>query len=201
MMNTRRLSPATAAVALIALLLASVTLVDRAMVGTHAQEENELVFGTEIFDPSMQFTFLAAPTGNTTPVAEDPTVSQSDFHMEVLAVWADNVSSDLGAPPGGFIPYLHMFATLTNAETGETQRATLIPHINFSDSFHYAQNMKLPGGPDELYDAMIEVYPPGMFDLSFHEDARQTLGDQLFEPRNATYTGLNLSEIVAATRG
>ena len=94
------------------------------------------------------------------------------FGEEVLAGWTEDASEDVGAPAGSFVPYLHLFATVQNEETGQVKTATFVPHINQSDNVHYARNIALPGGPDDPYTVVFEVHPPEQFELATHEDWR-----------------------------
>jgi uncharacterized protein involved in high-affinity Fe2+ transport len=163
----------------------------------HAQES---VFGTEVVEPGIEFTFIAAPTDAVHPTPQHLPEDQTDIHLEVLAGWTEKISQKVGAPAGGFVPYLHLFATVTNEETGQRQKVSLVPHINLSDNAHYARNVALPGAPDDPYTVTFSVNPPQQFELATHRDWREAYGDTLFEPTTVTYEGLQLEEVAAATR-
>jgi hypothetical protein len=177
-------------VLLLALLLAPVS-------SAHAQES---VFGTEVVEPGIEFTFIAAPTDAVRPTPQHLPEAQTDIHLEVLAGWTEAISDEVGAPAGGFVPYLHLFATVVNEETGQRQKVSLVPHINRSDNAHYARNVALPGAPDDPYTVTFSVNPPQQFELATHRDWREAYGDTLFEPTTVTYEGLQLEEVAAATR-
>lgn len=163
----------------------------------HAQEQ---VFGEEVVGPGVKFTFIAAPKDAVRPSAKHLAEDQTDIHLEVLAGWTDDAAETVGAPAGGFVPYLHLFAHVTNEETGQTQKVSLAPHINLSDNAHYARNVALPGEPDDPYTVTFSVNPPEQFELATHRDWRQEYGDSLFEPTTVTYEGLQLAEVAMATR-
>jgi hypothetical protein len=180
----------------LALLLFVVGFVIQSPVA-HAQEK---VFGEEVLGPGVKITFLVAPSGDVEPTAQNLSETRSDLHLEVLAGWTEEASDDVGAPAGGFVPYLHLFATVQNEETGQVKKATLVPHINQSDNFHYARNIALPGDADDPYTVVFEVHPPEQFELATHKDWRRAYGNRLFPPATVTYKTLQLGEIVRATR-
>lgn len=163
----------------------------------HAQEQ---VFGEEIVEPGVKFTFIAAPKDAVQPTAKHLAENETDIHLEVLAGWTEDAAETVGAPAGGFVPYLHLFARVTNEETGQTQKVSLVPHINLSDNAHYARNVALPGAPDDPYTVTFSVNPPQEFELATHRDWRQKYGDALFEATTVTYEGLQLAEVARATR-
>ncbi|MFB6249267.1 MAG: iron transporter, partial [Salinibacter sp.] len=99
----------------------------------------EKVFGEKVVDPGVKFTFIAAPKDAVRPEAQHLAEDQADIHLEVLAGWTEAASEAVGAPAGGFVPYVHMFARITNERTGQTQKVSLVPHINLSDNAHYAR--------------------------------------------------------------
>lgn len=163
----------------------------------HAQEK---VFGEEVVEPGVKFTFIAAPKDAVRPEAQHLAEDQTDIHLEVLAGWTEAASEAVGAPEGGFVPYVHMFARVTNERTGQTQKVSLVPHINLSDNAHYARNVALPGAPDDPYTVRFSVHPPEQFELATHRDWRQEHGDALFAPTSVTYEGLQLTNVAQATR-
>lgn len=163
----------------------------------HAQEQ---VFGEEVLGPGVEITFLVAPSGDVEPKAQNLSEARSDLHLEVLAGWTEDASEEVGAPAGGFVPYLRLYATVENEETGQVKKATLVPHVNQSDNFHYARNIALPGAPDDPYTVVFEVQPPERFELATHSDWRTAYGNRLFPPSTVTYKNVQLGEIVRATR-
>ena len=163
----------------------------------HAQEA---VFGEKVVEPGVKFTFIAAPKDDVQPGAQHLAESKTDIHLEVLANWTEEASTTVGAPTGGFVPYLHLFARVTNERTGQSQKVSLLPHINLSDNAHYARNIALPGAPDDPYSVTFSVNPPGEYELATHRDWRAKYGDQLLEPLTVTYEELQLAEVARATR-
>jgi Uncharacterized protein probably involved in high-affinity Fe2+ transport len=163
----------------------------------HAQEK---VFGEEVLGPGVKITFLVAPSGDVEPTAQNLSEPRSDLHLEVLSGWTEDASDEVGAPAGGFVPYLRLFATVENEDTGEVKKASLVPHVNQTDNFHYARNIALPGAPDDPYTVVFEVHPPQSLDLATHEDWRTAYGNRLFPPATVTYKNPQLTEIVQATR-
>ena len=163
----------------------------------HAQEQ---VFGEEVVGPGVKLTFIAAPKDAVRPGAKHLAENQTDIHLEVLAGWTEKASSKVGAPAGGFVPYLHLFAHVKNEKTGQVQKVSLVPHINLSDNAHYARNVALPGAPDDPYTVTFSVNPPTQFELATHRDWREKHGDTLFEPTTVTYDGLQLEKVAKATR-
>jgi len=163
----------------------------------HAQEK---VFGSEVVEPGIEFTFIAAPKDDVQPQAQNLAEDRTDIHLEVLAAWTAEASDAVGAPAGGFVPYLHLFAEVTNERTGQTKKVSLVPHINLSDNAHYARNIALPGAPDDPYTVIFSVNPPGEYELATHRDWREQYGNRLLEPMTVTYEELQLAEVAAATR-
>lgn len=166
----------------------------------HSLYAQEQVFGEETVGPGVKLTFIAAPQDAVEPEAKHLSEAETDIHLEVLAGWTEEASTEVGAPAGGFVPYLHIFARVTNEETGKAQKVSLVPHINRSDNAHYARNVALQGGHDDPYTIEFVVHPPGKFDLATHRDWRQAYGDRLFDPQTVTYGGVQLSEVARATR-
>jgi len=163
-------------------------------------QAQEKVFGEEVLGPGVKVTFLVAPSGDVEPTAQNLDEARSDLHLEVLAGWTEAASDEVGASAGGFVPYLNLFATVQNEDTGQVKKVTLVPHVNQSDNFHYARNIALPGGPDDPYTVVFEVHPPEKFELATHKDWRTAYGTRLFPPATVTYKNLQLGEIVRATR-
>ena len=163
-------------------------------------QAQEKVFGEEVLGPGVKITFLVAPSGDVEPEPQHLPESRSDLHVEVLAGWTEEASDEVGAPAGGFVPYLHLFATVENEKTGEVKKASLVPHVNQTDNVHYARNIALPGAADDPYTVVFEVHPPQQLELATHRDWRMAYGNRLFPPATVTYKNLQLEEIVRTTR-
>lgn len=163
----------------------------------HAQEK---VFGEEVLGPGVKCTFIAAPTDAVRPLAKHLSEQKTDIHLEVLAGWTEAASAEVGAPAGGFVPYLHLFARIQNERTDEVSKVSLVPHINRSDNAHYARNVALPGASEDPYTVVFFVHPPERFELATHRDWRTAYGERLFPPATVTYKNLQLAEVARATR-
>ncbi len=94
----------------------------------------------------------------------------------------------LVAPAGGFVPYLHLFATVQTEETGPVKTATLVPHINQSDNVRCARNIALPGDADDPYTVAFKGHPPETPALATHKDCgvRPTATGSFHRPRSRT---------------
>lgn len=167
---------------------------------THRAHAQEQVFGEEVLGPGVHCTFLAAPQDAVHPSAKHLSEAKTDIHLEVLAGWTEGASEEVGAPAGGFVPYLHLFARVENERTGELTKVSLVPHINRSDNAHYARNVALPGAPDDPYTVVFSVHPPETFELAIHRDWKKAYGTRLFPPATVTYKHVRLAEVAAATR-
>ena len=151
----------------------------------HAQEK---VFGEEGLGPGVKILFLVAPSGDVEPTAQNLSEARSDLHLEVLAGWTEEASDDVGTPAGGFVPYLHLSATVQTEETGPVKTATLVPHINQSDNVRCARNIALPGDADDPYTVAFKGHPPETPALATHKDCgvRPTAIGSSHRPRSRT---------------
>lgn len=182
------------------LRLSLTLLVIGLLMPSHSAHAQEQVFGDETVGPGVKLTFIAAPQDAVNPAAKHLSEAETDIHLEVLAGWTEEASSEVGAPAGGFVPYLHIFARVTNEKTGQAQKVSLVPHINRSDNAHYARNVALPGAHDDPYTIEFSVHPPEKFELATHRDWRKAYGETLFDPLTVTYDGVQLSDVAQATR-
>ena len=173
-----------------------------ALGGIQPAEAQERVLGEETIEPGIHLVFEAAPKDDVTPYEQNLAESKTDIHLEVLTTWSEEPSVEVpeGVQRGGFVGYLHFFATITNETTGQTEKVELIPHVTLGDAMHYARNVSLPGSPDDPYTVTVDVQPPGERELAFHESWREAHGQPLFEATSFTYEGLDLAEVAAATR-
>lgn len=180
-------------------LCASLVLIMLMSVPVQAQE---MIIGEEVIEPGIQFVFEGAPKDDVTPHDQNLAEDKTDVHLEVLTTWATDESIDIpeGTTRGGFVAYLHFFATITNEATGATETVTLIPHVTLGDAMHYARNVSLPGEPTDSYTVTFDVRPPEETELAFHKSWRDAHGTPLFEAQSFTYETLDFEEIAAATR-
>ncbi|MFB6279177.1 MAG: iron transporter [Salinibacter sp.] len=185
----------------LAALAAAALLVGGALTPKSA-EAQERVLGEETIGPGIHLVFEAAPKDDVTPYGQHLAEDKTDVHIEVLTTWAtdESVAVPEGATRGGFVGYLHFFATITNEATGAAETIELVPHVTLGDAMHYARNVSLPGSPDDPYSVTFDVQPPSERELAFHESWREAHGQPLFEASTFTYEGLDLAEVAAATR-
>ena len=156
----------------------------------------EMIIGEEDLSEGMKIVFEAAPKDMVYPKGKFLDESQTDIHIEMLINWSEE--NKRNSPGGGFIPYLNVFADITN-KNGNTTRVELTPHINISDNFHYAQNIQLPGKIDDIYDAIFEVNPPEEGVLGIHYDWKQKY-QQVMNKKIFKYQNLNFKEIALKSR-
>jgi len=84
-------------------------------------------------------------------------------------------------------------------KSGVNTEVKLTPHLNISDNFHYAQNIKLPGEIDDTYDLIFEINPPDSNVLGIHYDWKKKY-QQLLIKKTFKYHNLNFQQIAKATR-
>ena len=159
-------------------------------------ESEEMIFGEEVLENGIVVIFEAAPKDKIYPENFFLEEDETDIHIEMLMNWTDE--SPEGSPLGGFIPYLDVTATIRN-QNGEMKRVKLTPHLNLSDNFHYAQNIKLPGEINDLYDVIIEVAPPENEQLGIHYDWNKKY-KYLIEKQKFTYKNLSFNDIAEKFR-
>lgn len=156
----------------------------------------EMIIGKEIIKPGIDVTFEAAPKDTIHPKGMHLKENVTDIHIEMLANWSED--SPNGSPVGGFVAYLNVFVKI-KAESGTEVQVQLTPHLNMSDSLHYAQNIKLPGEIDELYDVTFTISPPIKDELGIHYDWNELFGP-LMEKSVFTYKNLNFEQIALSSR-
>ena len=156
----------------------------------------EMILGEEIISEGMKIVFEAAPKDIVYPKDVYLDESQTDIHIEMLINWSEG--NKRNSPGGGFIPYLNVFADISN-KNGNTIRVELTPHLNISDNFHYAQNIKLPGKIDDIYDVIFEINPPEEGVLGIHYDWKQQY-QQVMNKKIFKYQNLNFEKIALKSR-
>lgn len=155
----------------------------------------EMIIGRESISPGIDIVFEAAPKDTIFPLDSFLSESETNIHIEMLANWSEDAPE--GSPVGGFIAYLDVFAIISN-DLGDNLKVNLSPHLNLSDNFHYAQNIKLPGSIDDTYEITFEIYLP-KDTLGIHYDWKNSIGS--FLPINKfTYKNLNFKKISLMTR-
>ena len=159
----------------------------------------ELVIAEERVEPGIVFIFEGAIKDQVMPMMMHLSENQTNIHIEARVNW-DTKNIPDGTPAGGFVPYLHMTAMVTNEKTGLKTFIDLVPHINLIDNFHYARNISLPGSVDDLYSVEFNILPPTHIDLSLHKDWMDNYGNSLMEGCKFSYKNVDFSEIAKASR-
>lgn len=157
---------------------------------------DEMIFGSEKLSNGINIIFEAAPKDVVYPEEYFLNESGTDIHIEMLINWSNDAPE--GSPKGGFIPYLEVTAVISN-QKGDSLETQLTPHINLTDNFHYAQNIKLPGKIDELYDVIIKISPPEKEELGIHYDWKDKYGI-LLKQQKFQYKKLSFKSIAEKSR-
>ena len=165
-----------------------------------AVQSLELVIGEEKVSPGIVFIFEGAIKDTVFPQEQNLAVGQTDVHIEARVNWNEDGPLPPGTPAGGFVPYLTVNAVVTSQTNGESVHATLLPHINLIDNFHYARNIALPSAVSDRYEVVFYVSPPDQFELAFHKDWKDAYGMPLIEPVTFRYRNVDFEKISRATR-
>ena len=159
----------------------------------------ELIIGEERIEPGIVVIFEGAIKDMIMPSSSNLNENLTDVHIEARVNWdIDNIPN--GTPKGGFVPYLHINALITNQKTGLKTFIDLIPHINLSDNFHYARNISLPGKIEDLYTVKYTISPPSKYDDSLHMDWKNEIGNSFFKTVTYNYKDVQFEEIAKASR-
>ena len=159
----------------------------------------ELIIGKERIEPGIVVIFEGAIKDMIMPSSSNLNENLTDVHIEARVNWdTDNIPN--GTPKGGFVPYLHINALITNQKTGLKTFIDLIPHINLSDNFHYARNISLPGKIEDLYTVKYTISPPSKYDVSLHMDWKNEIGNSFFKTVTYNYKDVQFEEIAKASR-
>tara|TARA_Y100001970_G_scaffold172884_1_gene211283 strand:+ start:384 stop:926 length:543 start_codon:yes stop_codon:yes gene_type:complete len=159
----------------------------------------ELVIGEEKIDPGIIFIFEGAVKDHIMPTGMHLKEHQTHVHIEARVNW-DESNIPEGTPPGGFVPYLHITAMVTNQRTGLATFVDLVPHINLIDNFHYARNISLPGSENDFYTVDFNIIAPTHIDLALHKDWLDNYGTTLIADYSFNYKNIYFKEICGASR-
>ena len=159
----------------------------------------ELIIGEERIEPGIAVVFEGAIKDMIMPSSTNLSENQTDIHIEAIVNW-DTKDLPKGTPAGGFVPYLHINAMVTNQKTGMKTFIDLIPHINLSDNFHYARNISLPGKINDRYTVDFTISPPSNYEVALHMDWKKEIGTTFFETKKYQYKDVDFEEIAKATR-
>jgi|TARA_B110000483_G_scaffold6528_1_gene7735 uncharacterized protein involved in high-affinity Fe2+ transport len=159
----------------------------------------ELVIAEERVEPGIIFVFEGAIKDHIMPSSMHLKENQTNVHIEARVNWDIN-NVPAGTPLGGFIPYLHITAKVTNEKSGLSTFIDLLPHINLIDNFHYARNISLPGAISDLYSVDFNIIPPTQIELALHNDWAKMYGKELFTGKTFKYINVDFEEIANARR-
>ena len=162
---------------------------------------DELIIGEEVTKNNIRIIFEGAPKD--TVFNNDKEIQllkekDTDIHLEALINWNDNIKIK-GQSAGGFIPYLDVEATVINQRTNEFSNIKLIPHINLSDGYHYAQNIRLPGSNNDLYTVEFNV-KESMRGMTYHMDWKEKYFIPLIGNITFSYQNIDFKEMSETLR-
>ena len=156
----------------------------------------EMIIGKKTIQPGIELIFEGAPKDIIFPKDLHLAEKDTDIHIEMLARWThDNKAS---APSESFVAYLDVSAEI-KSKKGSSKKIKLTPHLNLIDNLHYAQNVKLPGRIDDLYDITFIISPPKKEVLGIHYDWNSKFGG-LMKKSSFTFKNLDFKEIALKSR-
>ena len=82
---------------------------------------------------------------------------------------------------------IKLLQKIINKKTRESVSYDLVPHINLTDNFHYANNIKLPGNKDDLFEVIFDIKPPPIGGLGYHYDWRESVNKNLISKKTFIY--------------
>ncbi len=159
----------------------------------------EMIIGDERIEPGIRTIFEGAIKDTVHHGGHHLAEKDTDVHIEARITW-DSKDIPKGAVANGFVPYLQVSAEVKSEKTGKVEKVELVTHLNLSDNFHYARNMKLPGARDERYTVTFHIAPPAENDLTYHHDWVGAYKAPLFEAKTFTYKNQDFKDIANATR-
>ena len=159
----------------------------------------EMIIGEESYG-NYQIIFEAAPKDQvySHPSVDNLKESETDIHIEALITWSDKIDIE-GQLPGSHIPYLDVTAQIINLRTKKKINISLLPHINLTDGFHYARNIKLPGLNNDKYSVYFSIKPDEKL-LTYHFDWKQRYGIPIINEVSYVYDNLNFLKMSKKAR-
>jgi len=159
----------------------------------------EQIISEEKLSKNITIMFEAAPK-DTVFNDSSPQLSEkeTDIHIEALVNWHDDIQIE-GQLARGFIPYVNITSIIINENSGQKKAIDLTPHMNLSDGFHYAKNIKLPGLRTDRYKLKFIITPDNEA-LTYHMDWKEKYSYPLFEKKIFEYSNLDFKETSEATR-
>ena len=158
----------------------------------------EMIIGEEKIDPGIELIFEGAIKDDISPKEFYLSEQNSDIHIEALATWTNDGPE--GSVEGGFVPYLEIKVKIINQKTQDSVLYDLVPHINLTDNFHYANNIKLPGKKDDLYEVIFNLKSPSIGSLGYHYDWRENVNKNLISKKTFVYKDQNFSKWASLSR-
>ena len=160
---------------------------------------DEMIIGDESIS-NIDFVFEAAPKDT---IYSDSSINHlkekdTDIHIEALITWSKD-SNIPGQIPGSHLPYLDVEAMLKNERTGEELMIKLLPHINLSDGYHYARNLRLPGNVDDIYSIRFLIESNNKA-LSYHYDWKERYAMPIIGKTEFMYKNLDFLEVSRKSR-
>ena len=159
----------------------------------------EMIIGEEIYG-DYQIIFEAAPKDQvySHPSVNNLKESETDIHIEALITWNNEIDIE-GQLPGSHIPYLDVTAHIINLRTKKKIIISLLPHINLTDGFHYARNIKLPGLNNDKYSVNFLIKPDEKL-LTYHFDWKQKYGIPMLNEVSYMYSNLDFLKMSKKVR-
>ena len=159
----------------------------------------ELIIGKGNLSNNINIVFEAAPKDTLYNNAREVlSEKETDIHIESLVNWNNDIDIS-GQLPEAFIPYLIIISEITNENTTEKNTVELTPHINLSDGFHYAENIKLPGLRSDTYKIKFTVSIDEK-NLTYHNDWKELYSYPLFDEKEFEYRNLDFKKMAEAVR-
>ncbi len=159
----------------------------------------EQIISQEKLSNNISITFEAAPKDTLfNDSIKQLSENETDIHIEALVNWNDGTQIE-GQLAKGFIPYVNISSEIINENSGQKKIINLTPHINLSDGFHYAKNIKLPGLRTDKYKLIFTIAPDNKA-LTYHMDWREKYPYPIFDKKVFEYSGLDFKETSEATR-
>tara|TARA_B100001057_G_scaffold9088_1_gene8340 strand:+ start:219 stop:779 length:561 start_codon:yes stop_codon:yes gene_type:complete len=160
---------------------------------------NEQIISQEELGDNISITFEAAPKDTVfNDSVRQLSENETDIHIEALVNWNDGIQIE-GQLAEGFIPYVNITSEIINENSGRKKIIDLTPHINLSDGFHYAKNIKLPGLRTDKYKLIFTITPDNEA-LTYHMDWKEKYPSPIFEKKVFEYSNLDFKETSEATR-
>ena len=159
----------------------------------------EQIISEEQLSENITIIFEAAPKDSVfNELSPQLLEKETDIHIEALVNWNSGTQIE-GQSARGFIPYVKITSEIINENSGQKIAIDLTPHINLSDGFHYAKNIKLPGLRTDRYKLNFTITPDNE-ELTYHMDWKEKYPYPIFEKKIFEYSNLDFKETSEARR-